>query len=199
MSTPRRLRSSLLLFLAVGAALSVSGCQTALDRAEPLNAEVLRLNREGRYREAIPRARDLLALREQALGPAHPDVAQSLNDLANLLALMGNAAGARPLLERALQIREQALESAHPDLAQTLNDLARLLMATGDYAGAQPLAERALRIREQALGPAHPDVAQSLNSSPACSGRQEITRGPGLYTSGRYGSGSRPWDPPIPR
>jgi CHAT domain-containing protein/Tfp pilus assembly protein PilF len=123
---------------------------------------VTRLSREGRYAEAIPKAREALALREQALGPIHPDVATILNDLANLLSNAGDYAEARPLYERALRIREQALGPTHPDVARSLNDLAVQLNATGDYAGARPLLERAIKIKKRALGPAHPDVATSL-------------------------------------
>src|SRR5438034_290814 len=138
--------------------------EAPLDRAKYLNAEADQLYQQARYGEAIPRARETLALREQALGPTHPDVAQSLNSLARLLQATGDYAGARPLYERALRIREEALGPTHLDVAQSLNDLAWLLQATGDYAGARPLYERALQIREQALGPTHPAVALSLNN-----------------------------------
>jgi hypothetical protein len=59
----------------------------------------------------------LLAIREEALGPDHPDTAASLNNLANLLKAHGDLAGARPLYERALAIRETALGPDHSDTA----------------------------------------------------------------------------------
>jgi tetratricopeptide (TPR) repeat protein len=152
---------TVLLFASQGLCAQEDG---PLARASALHGEVLRLNREGRYVDAIPKVREALALREQALGPTHPDVAESLNSLAELLATTGDYAGARPLYERGLRIREQALGPTHPDVAQSLNAFGAMLTATGDYAGARPMYERALRIREQALGPAHPDVAQSLNN-----------------------------------
>ena len=37
---------------------------------------------QGRYAEAEPLYKRSLAIREKALGPDHPDVAQSLNNLA---------------------------------------------------------------------------------------------------------------------
>ena len=135
-----------------------------LARADSLKQEVDRLYLQGRYREAIPKASEILALREQALGPTHPDVAQSLNNLAVLLQATGGYATARPLLERALRINEEALGHSHPLVARGLNNLAALLQDMGDYAGAKPLYERALRINEQALGPAHPHVATSLSN-----------------------------------
>src|SRR6478752_1595607 len=57
--------------------------QTLVD-AEKLNAEVIRLYRAGRYAEAVPIAQQLLGLREQMLGPEHPDFTQALNNLALL-------------------------------------------------------------------------------------------------------------------
>ncbi|MFN8477104.1 MAG: tetratricopeptide repeat protein [Kouleothrix sp.] len=105
-----------------------------------------------------------LAITEQALGPAHPDTATSLNNLAPLLQAQGDFDAARPYLERALAIREQALGPAHPDTATSLNNLAMLLYAQGDFNAARPLYERALAIHEQALGPAHPITATSLNN-----------------------------------
>ena len=45
-----------------------------------------------------------LAIREKFLGPEHPNVASSLNNLADLLRKQGSYAEARPLLERGLSI-----------------------------------------------------------------------------------------------
>jgi CHAT domain-containing protein len=183
MKGSRRLRLILNLLLVLGVGIAMPGAGTAeepLDRAKRLNVEVIQLYQQGRYGEAIPRAREALALREQALGPTHPAVAESLHNLALLLQATGDYAGARPLYERALGIREQALGPTHPDVALTLNNLAKLLRTTGDYAGARPLYERSLRIREQALGPSHPNVVQSLNDLAGL-----------LQTTGDY-AGARP-------
>ena len=116
------------------------------------------------YAQAAPLLRDALAIREKVLGPAHPNRASSLNNLAVLLRDQGDLAGARPLLERALAINEKALGPEHPDTTTNLNNLAGLLQDQGDLAGARPLFERALAIREKMLGPEHPDTALSLYS-----------------------------------
>ena len=99
-----------------------------------------------------------LAIREQALGPDHPDTAQSLHNLAALLNATGDYTKALPLYMQSLAIWEQTLGPDHPDTATSLNNLASLLYTMGDYAGAWPLLGRALAIREQALGPDHPDT-----------------------------------------
>jgi tetratricopeptide (TPR) repeat protein len=116
------------------------------------------------YAAARPLFERALAIYEQALGPAHPATAASLNNLAELFRAQGDYAAARPLFERALAVHEQALGPAHPATAASLNNLAELFRAQGDYVAARPLCERALAICEQALGPAHPDTAMSLNN-----------------------------------
>jgi tetratricopeptide (TPR) repeat protein len=118
----------------------------------------------GNYSEARIYSERALAIREQVLGPEHPDTALSLNNLAGLLRAQGDYAAARPLSERALAIWEQVLGPDHPHTATSLNNLAGLLRAQGDYAAARPLSERALAIWEQVLGPDHPLTATSLNN-----------------------------------
>ena len=67
-----------------------------------------------------------LAIREEALGPKHPDVAQSLNNLALLSDSQGQYKKAEPLYQRSLAIWEKALGSEHPDVAASLNNVAGL-------------------------------------------------------------------------
>ena len=98
------------------------------------------------------------------LGPDHPNVAPSLNNLAALYRAQGRYADAEPLYKRSLAIREKELGPDHPDVAQTLNNLAELYRAQGRYADAGPLYKRSLAIWEKALGPDHPDVGLSLNN-----------------------------------
>ncbi len=105
-----------------------------------------------------------LAIREKALGPAHPETAKNLNDLAILLQAQGDLAGARPLIEQALAIYEKVLGPEHPNTATSLDNLASLLQAEGDIVGARALFDRALVIREKALGPEHPGTAMSFLS-----------------------------------
>ena len=118
----------------------------------------------GRYADALPAFEQALALREQALGPDHPDVAMSLNNLAGLLDTQGAYAKAEPLFLRSLKISENAFGPEHPHVATGLNNLAGLYHSQGADAQAAPLYQRSLTIRENALGPDHPDVAASLNN-----------------------------------
>ena len=138
-----------------------------------------------------------LAIREKALGPDHPDVAASLNNLATLYIDQGRYAEAEPLLKRALAIREKALGPDHPDVAQSLHNLAVLYQVQGRYAEAEPLYKRALAIKEKALGHDHPDVATSLNNlADAVHGPGPVRRGRAALQAGagdqREGARARP-------
>jgi CHAT domain-containing protein/Tfp pilus assembly protein PilF len=110
-----------------------------------------------------------LDIRERALGPDHPDVAQSLEMLALFYTGQGTYvsqaryAQAEPLFKRALAIWDKALAQDHPDVAESLVIVARLYFNQGQYAQAEPLFKRSLAIREKALGLDHQDVSQSLS------------------------------------
>ena len=74
-----------------------------------------------------PRAYEAeLAAREKALGPDHPDVAESLTNIAILYNQRLEFAIAQPLYERALRIYEAARGPDHADVAHCLTDLAVL-------------------------------------------------------------------------
>jgi CHAT domain-containing protein/tetratricopeptide (TPR) repeat protein len=93
-----------------------------------------------------------LAIREQALGPHHPDTAQSLNNLGFLHKAMGDLAGARPYYERALAIRAQALGPQHPGTARSLNNLGSLYVALGQLTMALEHMQRAAPIDDRMIG-----------------------------------------------
>jgi len=116
------------------------------------------------FGEAEPLLQHALAIYEKAMGPDHPEVATSLNNLAALYKNQGKYNEAEPLYQRSLAIREKALGRDHPDVAQSLNNLATLYHSRGKYSEAEPLYQRSLAIREKALERDHPDVAQSLNN-----------------------------------
>jgi CHAT domain-containing protein/Tfp pilus assembly protein PilF len=135
-----------------------------LEEAKQLNQQVYQLLNQGQYTAAMPLAERALAIREKVLGPEHPDVAESLNNLANLYGELGNYSQAEPLHQRALAIAEKVLGPEHPDVARSLNNLAALYRDMGNYSQAEPLYQRALAIYEKVLEPEHLAVAISLNN-----------------------------------
>src|SRR4029453_6257062 len=85
----RTMRAGLLRTIGIVLALvvfpSVGWVQSGdLEEAAQLNTQVMKLYAAGRFGEAIPLAQKALAIHEKALGPEHPDTAQSLNNLALL-------------------------------------------------------------------------------------------------------------------
>jgi serine/threonine protein kinase/Tfp pilus assembly protein PilF len=105
-----------------------------------------------------------LALRSEALGPDHVDVASTLNSLANVHWELGEYAKAEPLHERALRIRQQRLGPSHPDVAQSLHNLGLVYLRVGEYAKAEPAFRRSVEIVEEKLSPNHPKVAHYVQN-----------------------------------
>ncbi|MBI3775714.1 MAG: tetratricopeptide repeat protein, partial [Gammaproteobacteria bacterium] len=87
--------------------------QAELTEWEKLNGEVMSLYQQGQYANAVPVAKKALALAEQTLGANHPNVAGSLNNLAELYRIQGQYKQAAPLYQRALTIWEKALGPDH--------------------------------------------------------------------------------------
>ena len=88
------------LILASSLALAcwfVSPSAAQSSQSDELNRRVVELYRAGKYAEATAFAEQELAIREKALGPDHPDVAQALNNLAALYSYLGRHAEAEPL------------------------------------------------------------------------------------------------------
>ncbi len=144
------------------------------------NLGVVASQQEGKYEEARDYLERALAIREKALGPEHPQVAGSLNNLGNVASSQGKYEEARDYYERALAIREKALGPEHPQVALPLSNLGNVAGAQGKYEEARGYYERALAIKENALGPEHPDVAMSLNNLGALAyseGKYEEARG----------------------
>ncbi len=95
--------------------LALLGCETRLRWSEPL-------------------LRRALAIDEKAMGSDDPDVATVLNNLAVLLYLKGDYAGAEPLMRRALAIDEKALGPDDPQTQQDQKNLDDLLQKSAQAA-----------------------------------------------------------------
>jgi tetratricopeptide (TPR) repeat protein len=117
------------------------------DDVAAINSKVAQLYKQGKYSEATEVAKRALALAEKALGPDHPDVGHSMNNLALLQKSQGRYAEAEPLYRRSLALWEKALGANHPDVGTSLNNLAMLYEDQGRYAEAEPLYRRSLGLR----------------------------------------------------
>ena len=86
------------------------------------------------------------------MGKNHPEVAQSLNNLARLYHDIGDYTNAESFYREDLDIRKSSLGQNHPEVAQSLNNLARLYSDLGNYSKAEPLFREALDIWNSSSG-----------------------------------------------
>lgn len=105
-----------------------------------------------------------LAVRRGLHGEGHPEVAASLNLLAEMANRRGDSARAEALALQALAIRERTLGSESPEVAKALATAGIASWQLGDFKSARARLERSLAIQEKALGPSHPDLAGILNN-----------------------------------
>jgi tetratricopeptide (TPR) repeat protein len=104
----------LAVFLGLTAALGIDVrlAHSQTKEARSLAIQSNELRKQGRYSEAIPLAQRALAILEKSLGPDHPNVAASLNNLAGLYGNQGRWAEALPLVRTATE-RGYVNRSAH--------------------------------------------------------------------------------------
>ena len=151
-------------------ALAVLDHARALQLSSPALSQLF--NRTGRYlwgrrldaQLARELAEEALAMRQRLYEGDHPDVADSLNNLANALYELGERRWARELHEQALAMRQRLYEGDHPDVAISLNNLAVHMTDLGEDERARELDEQALAMRQRLYEGDHPDVAKSLDS-----------------------------------
>lgn len=106
--------------------------------------------------------REVLKIDREDLGDEHPETLTAMGNLAIILWLQGDLAGARALQEPALSIRRRVLGDEHPETLTAMNNLASTHWAQGDLAGARALEEPALSVRRRVLGDEHPDTLGSM-------------------------------------
>ncbi len=116
---------------------------------------------QGRFTEAEPLLKRALSIREKALGPAHPDVIQSLNNLAGLYHDQGRTAEAEPLLKRAQDLEERT--AAQVALWQSYMALGTAAHQKGKYAEAEINFKAGLAIAEE-FRPEGQHLASNLNN-----------------------------------
>lgn len=148
------------LGMAVFAVLPLVFCTTLradLNELPVLMRQITELARQGKFTDAIPLAKSMVASAEKHVGRDHQIYATSIATLADLYGLKGNNGKAERLHYRALQLREKVLGPDHADVAASLASLANIYVATARYHDAETALENALRIRRHALSKKHPD------------------------------------------
>ena len=142
-----KLRIILITLVILVASATVLRAQGAGIEWEILNQEAMELFQAGKYDRAVIVAQKALEVAEQNVGRDHPDVALSLNNLAELYRTQGDYAKAEPLYKRSLAIFEKSFGPDHPNVATSLENLAALYRVTERIAEAEKLEQRAAKIR----------------------------------------------------
>ncbi|MBI3597372.1 MAG: tetratricopeptide repeat protein [Nitrospirae bacterium] len=120
--------------------------------------------RSSRTAEAEALFKKSIILLEKTVGPMHPDLAKSLNNLAELYRTQNRETEAEPIHQRILAIRERTLGPNHPDVAKSLHNLALIYHAQKRYAAAEALYRRAISIWEKTPPADSSELAMSLNN-----------------------------------
>jgi tetratricopeptide (TPR) repeat protein len=117
------------------------------------------------YQEAESLYKKAFSIRERILGPAHPDTAQVLYNLARLYYDLGQYDLCERLHLQSLEIREQAIPADHLALALSLNSLAFLYyIQERNLDEAERLYQRALTLFDASIGMDHPKTAHCLSN-----------------------------------
>lgn len=103
----------------------------------------------GLLSQAVAPLQRSLEIRESALDPDHPNVAQSLHQLASVYVQWKKFGNAEQLYKQALEISENAHGPVHPRVAQQLDALAMLYQKQNKYEQVESLRKRSMKIRQK--------------------------------------------------
>ncbi|UCF03599.1 MAG: tetratricopeptide repeat protein, partial [Deltaproteobacteria bacterium] len=135
-----------------------------IDKWNDLTARTVAFYQQGWYSIAAKVANETLEFAEQVFGPDHPNVSESLNNLALICYSQGKEAEAAIFEQTQTQRQGKELWPVHSDRAQYLNKLVLLNLAKRKYSEAESFFERALAIKKYALGQDHSDLSQILGN-----------------------------------
>jgi tetratricopeptide (TPR) repeat protein/predicted Ser/Thr protein kinase len=105
-----------------------------------------------------------LELQQARLGPEHPDVAMTLNNIGVVLGRLGRQDEAIANYEKSLAIHLAIEGPGHPNTATAQHNLGVLLRSRGRSLEARDRLEQALAVRRTALGLRHPDTLNTLQT-----------------------------------
>lgn len=139
-----------------------------IDRALELQARAWTLQAEGKLEDAFTACVEALQLTEQCEGSDSPDVANLLNDLAEIECDRQNFQPALVYAERALAIEKTQVnrfsgETAARIRLKTLALLGELRRVQGDYLRAESDLQEAVKLSGDEFGESSEESAQALN------------------------------------
>ena len=117
----------------------------------------------GRYEQSQAVLKQALALRQTTLEASHPEVAETLTDLAEVTEKAGDYEAAEAYHQQALALRQHRLGDTHPATIESLNRLASLFYRRGDLPNASARLEELLAVNRQVFGDHHLATATVLH------------------------------------
>lgn len=118
----------------------------------------------GDFPQALSLLQEVLDIRRNLLGNAHPDTGQIIESIAGIYDSQCNYIEALPLYKEALKIKKTTLGYGHPSVANTLNSIGLTYYALRDYDQALDFYFQALSIYEQTLSNNHINCTSVLNN-----------------------------------
>ena len=143
----------------------------------------------GRLEQAEKLERQAIALKEESVGPEHPDAAISLDGLGAILTELGRPAEGIAFSDRAIAILSKHADPTDPVLADAIANKATALLALGQHEQALASFERAIAMFSKEADPWSPRLGCALSGigrTKLALGRhhaaiEPLTRANGIY------------------
>jgi eukaryotic-like serine/threonine-protein kinase len=118
----------------------------------------------GLYPQAQKLLEKSVELRRRELGPKHPDLLSSVNDLARVLREDGRLGVSENLLRDTLATDRLVLGPENPVTLSCMIELANVMHDEGRLPESEKLRRDTLKVQNRVLGPEHPDTLRSMNN-----------------------------------
>jgi len=137
-----------------------------------LSSLAIRFYNQHQDAKSLQRAQQVVEVRRQLLGDAHPDTARALNFLGIVQERRKDFAQAEALYRQATEVWKKADAGFHPDHASALQNLAQRLRDRGDLDPAGVVYRQAAALFAKTLGEAHARTHSCLNGLAVLRARQ---------------------------
>ena len=118
---------------------------------------------KGEYETALSWHQKALLIREEVLGPDHPDTIQSVCDIGSVYYYMGRYSEALDRLRRGAAALEKTHGPDDTDTANAYDLIGRIYLSIADYRAALVWQKKSLDIRRKIFSEEHPDTATSYD------------------------------------
>ena len=122
------------------------------------------LDNLGEREEATRIGAEALAMRQRLYPSDHPDVSESLNNLAVIYNGRGMPAEAEPLYRQALEMSQRLYTGDHPGTAMSLSNLATVRLNLGRASDAASLYAESLDMYRRLYGDDNPRVTNAITN-----------------------------------